>query len=348
MPAKAGIQNCVDRVNEVQHLLEEVLPWDGATASFHWTTAARLPAFKKPGNRSGKSRQLWIARHRRFSGAEAQPRPQVGYKPAYAQEQTKARRWKGSRLEREPEPARTVLERLGQRLVARAGRRPARPRARPQRHQLRDHLPLHLRPDRPHQGLSLAPLSAARQVQARLSRPQRRQLGSFIEDRVSIAERPPEAGRSNSRGHWEADLMLFAKIRPGHPDRARTPVPPAAAIRPPARPPSSSPSHLVEPAQRAAANLRQTITFDNGTEFARHHLLHRLGIETFFCDPYAPGKKAASKTPSAACAASCRAKPTSPPCQTSRFIALVAAYNNTPRKCLDFRTPAEIFSQLLH
>jgi transposase, IS30 family len=27
---------------------------------------------------------------------------------------------------------------------------------------------------------------------------------------------------------------------------------------------------------------------------------------------------------------------------------MLSAYNNTPRKCLDFRTPAEVFLQLLH
>ncbi len=37
--------------------------------------------------------------------------------------------------------------------------------------------------------------------------------------------------------------------------------------------------------------LRQTVTFDNGTEFARHRLLHRLDVETFFCDPYSPWQK---------------------------------------------------------
>ena len=34
---------------------------------------------------------------------------------------------------------------------------------------------------------------------------------------------------------------------------------------------------------------------------------------------------------------------------TPRFNQLIRAYNNTPRKCLDFQTPAEVFiSQLLH
>ena len=37
---------------------------------------------------------------------------QVGYKPSYAQQQAQARRWTGSRLEREPGLRRAVMERL--------------------------------------------------------------------------------------------------------------------------------------------------------------------------------------------------------------------------------------------
>jgi IS30 family transposase len=33
---------------------------------------------------------------------------------------------------------------------------------------------------------------------------------------------------------------------------------------------------------------------------------------------------------------------------TKRFDAVIRAYNNTPRKCLDFRTPAEAFAKVLH
>ena len=35
---------------------------------------------------------------------------------------------------------------------------------------------------------------------------------------------------------------------------------------------------------------RQTVTFDNGTEFARPHQFHALGIETFFCDTHTPAE----------------------------------------------------------
>ena len=33
---------------------------------------------------------------------------------------------------------------------------------------------------------------------------------------------------------------------------------------------------------------------------------------------------------------------------TRRFHQFMAIYNNTPRKCLDYRTPAESFAQVLH
>jgi IS30 family transposase len=49
------------------------------------------------------------------------------------------------------------------------------------------------------------------------------------------------------------------------------------------RPRRRSPSP--QSVRRHAATARQTVTFDNGTEFARHRALHSLAIDTFFCDP---------------------------------------------------------------
>jgi hypothetical protein len=71
------------------------LQWANDTANSAWKSAARLPSYSRPAIRSARSRQLWIARQRASLGTEAQPRRQVGYKPAYAQEQAAARRRRG-------------------------------------------------------------------------------------------------------------------------------------------------------------------------------------------------------------------------------------------------------------
>uniref|UniRef100_UPI00373FCE15 transposase n=1 Tax=Bradyrhizobium mercantei TaxID=1904807 RepID=UPI00373FCE15 len=100
--------------NEVQHFRQEVLPWGGLTRSSPWRSDARFARLSASGS---SIRQIAAALDRppstisrelnRNSGA------QVGYKPSYAQQQMRARRWTGSRLEREPGLRRAVLERLG-------------------------------------------------------------------------------------------------------------------------------------------------------------------------------------------------------------------------------------------
>ena len=85
------------------------------------------------------------------------------YKPGYAQEKTKARRWRGSRLSREPLLRRAVLQRLA------SGWSPEQIAGRLAREQGRKVISYEsiyrfiYAPDRAHQGLQLAPLSAARQ-----------------------------------------------------------------------------------------------------------------------------------------------------------------------------------------
>jgi len=97
------------------------------------------------------------------------------------------------------------------------------------------------------------------------------------------------------------------------------------------------------------AALRQTITFDNGTEFARHTRLHQLAMQTFFCDRYSPWQKGGIENAIGRMRRFIPRKTDLATLSDNRFHALIRAYNNTPRKCLDYQTPAELFmTQLLH
>ena len=113
-----------------------------------------------------------------------------------------------------------------------------------------------------------------------------------IRHRVSIQERPAEIEARTTPGHWEGDLMLFARYGQAllitHERCSRLLLvnrQPNKAAAPVAR-------HLLGQFGPLPPSLRQSLTFDNGTEFALHYQLNRqLGMATYFCDPHAPWQK---------------------------------------------------------
>ena len=273
---------------------------------------------------------------------------QVGYKPSFAEQQARARRWTGSRLDREPGLRRAVLERLGQ------GWSPEQVAGR-------------LARDYGRKVISYETIY--RFIYAQLRRTSdyswRRYLprckskrgcrgkkggspASFIEGRVSLAERPIEAANRKVPGHWEADLMMFSKygqaVLTVHERTSRL----LLGIRLASKAAQGVARHLVRLFSGLPESICQTVTFDNGTEFARHRALHHLSIETFFCDPHSPWQKGGIENAIGRMRRFIPRKTDLAALPISRFRKLVAAYNNIPRKCLDFRTPAEAFSQVLH
>ena len=271
------------------------------------------------------------------------------YKPVYADQQARARRWRGSRLERDA-PLRTrVLAHLAQgwspeqvagRLAVEAGRGVIshesiyrflyRQLARTKDYGWRHYLP-----------------------RAKWKRGWRGRKGgspaSFMAWRRPLAERPPSATDRRTPGHWEADLMLSRTYGQAvltlHERHSRL----LLAVRPPgkaAHPIAGAMAHLLGPLPPA---WRQTVTFDNGTEFARHYHLHKLGIETFFCDTHSPWQKGGVENAIGRLRRTLPRKTDLATLPEARFTQLLQAYNNTPRKCLAYKTPAETFwDSVLH
>ena len=92
--------------------------------------------------------------------------------------------------------------------------------------------------------------------------------------------------------------------------------------------------------------LAKTATFDNGTEFAEHHL---LGMKTYFCDVRSPWQKGGVENAIGRFRRPLPRKTDLDQVGEKEIERLAALYNHTPRKCLGYKTPAEIFrKQLLH
>jgi IS30 family transposase len=169
----------------------------------------------------------------------------------------------------------------------------------------------------------------------------------FIKLRRSIAERPAEVANRKAPGHWEADFMLFAQYGQNllvlHERQTRFTIVDYPVDRKAILTAQTITQQLVDLPQA----LRKTISFDNGTEFAEHHRLHKtLGVQTFFCDPHSPWQKGGVENTIGRLR---RSLPRKTDLKTISHLDIprhVKRLNDTPRKCLDFRTPAEAFSQL--
>jgi IS30 family transposase len=273
----------------------------------------------------------------------------VGYQPAYAHQQAKSRHWRGSRLLRDSTLQQQVLNRLGQ------GWSPAQVAGR-------------LRKEKRRSVISYE--SIYRFIDAQIRRTKDyswrhflprgknkrgwrgRKGGSpveHIQGRVPIERRPAYIKKRRQAGHWEADLMLFAKygqaVLVTHERRSRLLV----VTRQPNKAAEPVATQLSKLFRSLPTALRRTITFDNGTEFAYHQQLHKLSMRTFFCDPHAPWQKGGIENSIGRMRRGLPRKTDLATLSDQRLLSLVRCYNHTPRKCLDYKTPAEVFTHdLLH
>jgi IS30 family transposase len=273
----------------------------------------------------------------------------AAYKPAYAGEQAKARRWRGSRLLRNRDLQGRVLDWLASGWSPQqvAGRL-----AREQGHTVISHESIYR--------FIAAQIARTKNYAWRLYLPRAkskrgrrgRKGGSsalHIKDRIPIHRRPAAVADRLDPGHWEADLMLFAAsgqaVLTVHERSSRLIV----IVRQPDKAAAHVAANLEAILASLPNNLRQTITFDNGTEFAFHHILRdNIAIQTFFCDTHAPWQKGGIENAIGRLRRFLPRKTDLATLPPDQIRDLAGRYNHTPRKCLDFKTPAEVFSALLH
>jgi transposase, IS30 family len=274
----------------------------------------------------------------------------VGYKPTYAQEQARARRWTGSRLDRDGELRDDVLERL------KNGCSPEQIAGR-----LKRELDRQVISYESIYRFIYAQIRRTNDLSWRLYLPRAKSKRGWrghsggssvdlIKMRRSINERPSAANDRCTPGHWEADYMLFSQygqnILVVHERKTRLTLLAKPSSRE-AEVTASVLNCLLSPWHK---QLRTTITFDNGTEFARHYqLAEQLGIQTFFCDPHAPWQKGGVENAIGRLRRYLPRKTNLADLSISDLTEIAHRYNNTPRKCLDYQTPAEAwFATPLH
>ncbi len=174
----------------------------------------------------------------------------------------------------------------------------------------------------------------------------RRPRGQVVPPDRSIHERPDYVKTRETFGEWEGDLMIFERSQ-GTMNVAslverKTRF--AVLFRNNDRSSTHFVNKLMDVMEPLPQPARKSMTFDRGFEFrAWRKLESGIGTESWFCDPQAPWQKGSVEN------LNNRARRYLP-----RDTQLAALSNRnmkaicdrlyaTPRKCLEYQTPAKVF-----
>lgn len=165
-----------------------------------------------------------------------------------------------------------------------------------------------------------------------------------------IGNRPEEISERSSFGHWECDLVIFAQphgkanVTTLLERQSRFTILLATASRH-----SSQVIGTIGAALNAwPCSARRSITFDRGTEFLRHDALSRTLPEgRFFCDPHSPWQKGSVENANGRLRRYLPRDTAIGDLAPGALDRLAAHLNDTPRKCLGYRTPLEAFQTAL-
>lgn len=272
------------------------------------------------------------------------------YKALHADEKSWARRWKGSRLVRQPELQEYVVNRLvmGWSPQQIAGRLRQEESSIYLSHEsIYRFIYTQYAKTKDNSWRLLLP-------RAKFKRGFRGRKGgnpvNFIKHRVSIDQRPKHVAKRKQIGHWETDLIMFSNKKHNvlvTQERLSRFVTLAAQT-------DKKAQTIFDNHQQWFANMppkmRKTLTQDNGTEFSFHHLIaNKFNMKTYFCDPHSPWQKGGIENLNGRLR---RYLPRHTDLTTlsEEDLQLISLrMNTTPRKCLDYKTPLEVFSKhLLH
>jgi IS30 family transposase len=190
----------------------------------------------------------------------------------------------------------------------------------------------------------LAALRQGRQNRRPRSRGAKRQ--GFITDDIKIAERPEDIEERLIPGHWEGDLIKGAK----NGSAVGTLVERTSRLVLLARMDGLDSITTCQAFARCfdavPPALRQTLTYDRGTEMARHaDLTAASGVKVYFADPYSPWQRGSNENANGLIRQYLpKGTDLSGYSQTELNI-IAERLNDRPRKVLNFMTPNEVFQQ---
>ena len=164
----------------------------------------------------------------------------------------------------------------------------------------------------------------------------------------SIHLRPPEVVDQLIPGHWKADMIKGAMNRSSVGTLVERTTLVVLAKMPDGTAQSALDGFSVALSAIPPA-LRKTFTYDQGREMSKHaQLTEPTGVAVYFCDPHSPWQRGLNENTNGLLR-QYLPKGADLSVYTQEQLDVIAwSLNTRPRKSLGFRSPVEVYSELLH
>lgn len=178
----------------------------------------------------------------------------------------------------------------------------------------------------------------------RFARRSRDQRG--IPEYLLIQNRPDHIDERQEIGHWEADLMIFERV---HGNVNITTLTERKTrftflIKNETKRPQEVMGSIRERLISIPREHRKTITFDRGSEFLSWPLLSKyIGVTSYYCEPRSPWQKGTVENTNGRIRRFLPRETNLNDLPPQRLEEICNRINTTPRKCLNYRTPRDVF-----
>lgn len=171
----------------------------------------------------------------------------------------------------------------------------------------------------------------------------------FIPGRISIDLRPPIVATRERFGDWEGDTMEGSKGSGGLATHVERKCRYLLAAKLTDKKAATMTQESIRHFKKIPRVLRQTLTLDNGKEFAKFKELEkRTGLKVYFADPYAAWQRGTNENTNGLLRQYFPKGTDFRNISEKEIAIVVKKLNNRPRKCLNYQTPYEVYRQALY
>ena len=169
-----------------------------------------------------------------------------------------------------------------------------------------------------------------------------------LTDRTPLAQRPAEVDGRAVPGHWEGDLILGTGNRSAIGTLVERSSRLVLLVHLPTKDAASVATAFARRLRALPATLCKTLTYDQGKEMARHvDFTLATGMTVYFCDPHSPWQRGTNENTNGLIRDFFPKGTDFSSISPQQLSFVQQALNERPRKTLDWKTPKEVFANLI-